>query len=75
MRKSTLWLTDATPGQYYSYLIRIWRPGPAADWRIRVEAIASGERYTFTELEDLFTFLRMQVRSPPTDGQARLFDQ
>jgi hypothetical protein len=51
------WLSDATPGRYYSYLVRIWQIDPQAGWRALVVRIDSGERHTFTDLAELYRFL------------------
>lgn len=66
MSKPTSWLTGATPGEYHSYLVRIWRPGPLAPWRIMAEAIVDGEWYTFANLEELCAFFQARVRSLPS---------
>lgn len=65
MSKSANWLTGATPAEYHSYLVRIWRPGPRSQWRITVEAIATGERRGFANLEELLRFLQTQLNPPP----------
>ena len=75
MRKPILWSSSAAPGQYHSYLVRLWRPTRSAEWRIMAEAVASGDRYMFTDLVELLAFLQGQVRSPPTDAQASLFER
>lgn len=65
MSEPTNWLTGATPGDYHSYLVRIWRPSSQAPWRIMAEAVATGERRTFASLEELLGFLQIPLQSPP----------
>lgn len=73
MSEPTNWLTGVTPGDYHSYLVRIWRPGPQVGWRIMAEAVATGERRSFASLEELCAFLQTELRASaaPPDGAAR----
>ena len=59
-------MTPSTP--YVSFLIRMWRePSPewsdelSADWHSEVEHIQSGQRWTFSTLDELLDFLRRWV--------------
>lgn len=55
---------------YASYLLRVWQ-GRRADahvWRVSLEVTRTGERYDFTSLDHLLTFLQTQ---PPEPGLAR----
>ncbi|MCL4860263.1 MAG: hypothetical protein KJZ93_12685 [Caldilineaceae bacterium] len=65
MSEPTNRLAGDAPGEYHSYLVRIWRPGPQAAWRIMAEAVVTGERRTFASLEELLGFLQTELRSPP----------
>ena len=59
--------------EYQSYLLRLWRPGAGAEWRVMLECIASGERHGFPDLARLFAFLRDQIgQAAPaqSDGDA-----
>ena len=47
--------------EYQSYLLRIWRSGEGAAWRISLEAIGSDERWSFPDLESLLAFLRTRT--------------
>jgi hypothetical protein len=58
------------PPTYLSFLIRLWReptlelPEAAADWQGEVEHIQSGQRWTFSTLDELLGFLRRQAEDP-----------
>jgi hypothetical protein len=55
------------PATYISFLVRLWRePGqesaaPPDDWHSEVECIQTGQRWTFTTLDELLDFLRWWV--------------
>ena len=59
-----------TPGQYQSYLLRLYRPGPQALWRVILEAIPAGERQGFADLQAAFEFLRSQAPSLAAPDEA-----
>jgi hypothetical protein len=40
-----------------SYLLRLWRAGSDGGWRASLQAIPSGERHMFADLESLLAFL------------------
>jgi hypothetical protein len=52
--------------QYASFLVRLWRETAAdarqltADWQSEVEHIQTGERWSFSTLEELLEFLRRE---------------
>lgn len=52
----------STSVQYASFLIRLWRedsPGDTSpEWRGEVEHIQSGQRCTFSTLDEMLGFLR-----------------
>ena len=56
--------------EYASFLIRVWREQnpergePTADWCGEVEHIQSGQRWTFSTLDELLGFLRRQTENP-----------
>lgn len=63
----------STPIEYASFLIRLWREatpplsgegegGEVSDWQGEVEHIQTGERWTFSTLDELLGFLRRQVK-------------
>jgi hypothetical protein len=59
----------STPIEYASFLIRLWReagPRRAAprDWHCEVEHIQTGQRWTFSTLDELLGFLRRQAEDP-----------
>jgi hypothetical protein len=56
-----------TLAEYHSYLVRLWRPSPQADWRLMIELIPQGERQGFATLEALCHFLHDQMNpvTPP----------
>jgi hypothetical protein len=56
--------------EYQSYLLRLWRSGKSAAWRILLEQIGSGERWSFPDLESLLVFLqaRTDQAMPQDDG-------
>jgi len=49
--------------RYRSYLLRLWqtRDGEKHVWRASLESPGTGQRHGFASLEDLFTFLQVQV--------------
>jgi hypothetical protein len=49
--------------EYQSYLLLIWRPDPQTDWHYILEFVSTGERHSFDQLADVFTFLQ---RTQPT---------
>ncbi|MBN1261788.1 MAG: hypothetical protein JXB35_14015 [Anaerolineae bacterium] len=48
---------------YQSYLLRLWRPEPGADWRIILESVQNGERECFGDLEALLASLAQQMQA------------
>ena len=52
------------PGQYQSYLLRLYRPATNTAWRVILETIPGGEQQGFADLQAAFEFLRSQVPSP-----------
>jgi hypothetical protein len=51
--------------RYLVFLIRLWpaEEGGEPTWRASLESASSGERRAFACLEDLFAYLREQVRA------------
>ena len=60
--------------RYASFLVRLWReddpqrPGRLGDWQGEVEHIQTGQRWTFTTLDELLGFLRRQAEEPGAVG-------
>ena len=65
----------STSIEYASFLIRVWREtGPRCDaleecvapqdWQGEVEHIQTGERWSFSTLDELLGFLRRQTENP-----------
>lgn len=48
-------------GQYEAYLLRLWRSDGQATWRASLQAVRTGERHMFTDVESLVTFLSRQL--------------
>lgn len=42
---------------YQSYLLRLWRESPEAEWRIMLKDIGTEDRRMFASTEDLCAFL------------------
>ena len=63
----------ATPIQYASFLIRIWRETragettPSVDWHAEVEHIQSNQYWVFKTEEELLVFLQQQSENIPAD--------
>jgi hypothetical protein len=63
------------PATYISFLVRLWRepgqetPAPPTDWHSEVECIQTGQRWTFTTLEELLDFLRRQAQELAAPGR------
>jgi hypothetical protein len=53
-------LSSATSGEYHSFLVRIHRSGPLAEWRGTVEIISTRQRYILRSPEELLAFLNDQ---------------
>ena len=54
------------PLTYRSYLLRLWREGPAGEpWRASLQSAVTGERLGFASLDDLFGFIRSQIETAP----------
>jgi hypothetical protein len=57
---------------YVAYLLRLWRvrsDGKTA-WRASVESARTGEHKRFTNLDDLFDFLRQQTGAAPDSDES-----
>lgn len=50
-----------------SYLLRLWRSGADGRWRASLQAVQTGERHMFADLESLLGFLVDQSRPPPAE--------
>lgn len=50
--------------EYHSYLLMFWRPDTHSDWRYVVELVATGERFTFSRITDVFAFLQQMKVAP-----------
>jgi hypothetical protein len=48
---------------YLAYLLRLWRHNDEeqTNWRASIESSHSGNRHVFANLDDLVTFLRLQM--------------
>jgi hypothetical protein len=57
---------------YCSFLLRIWRSGPATAprWRASLEDIRTGEQRGFASLAQAFAFLEEQTEHPTDAAQA-----
>lgn len=50
--------TEMVPqGQYEAYLLRLWWNDGQATWRASLQAVRTGERHMFADLDSLLTFL------------------
>jgi len=62
--------------EYASFLIRLWREAhtdataPLTDWCSEIEHIQSGQRWTFSALDELLDFLRREVEKPEVLNQS-----
>ena len=60
---------------YASFLVRLWREEqpassePAPDWQSELKHIQSGDRWTFSTLDELLGFLRRQAEDPEMLGR------
>jgi hypothetical protein len=62
----------AVEKDYAAYLLRLWRvsrEGKTA-WRASLESARTGKRKGFTNLDDLFQFLRQQTDTLPDSGES-----
>jgi hypothetical protein len=61
--------TPTAPGgfeesRYLSYLVRLWREAPGAEWRCQVRNVGSGQEQRFVGLAGLFSYLEDQATGP-----------
>ena len=56
------------PMTYFAYLVRVWREEGTRQWRATVEDPHSSERRSFSDLGQLFAFLR--ERTQQADARA-----
>jgi hypothetical protein len=56
---------------YGAYLLRLWRVRSKGKptWRASVESARTGEHKGFTNLDDLFDFLRQQTDTSPDSDE------
>jgi len=56
---------------YVAYLLRLWRVRGKGKptWRASVESARTGEHKGFTNLDDLFGFLRQQTDTSPDSDE------
>jgi hypothetical protein len=61
--------TNEEPVVYQAYLLRLWRTRYQGQWQWRasLESPHTGERQTFTSLEQCFAFLRERCSSQPAE--------
>ena len=57
---------------YYAYLVRMWREHADAPWRVRVQAVESGEVFLFASLSEFVVFLEQadEKRSQPNSSRS-----
>lgn len=58
--------TDQLEETYFSFLVRVWvikRPGRERSIDSEIQLIQTGESKQFASLEDMFEFLKQQIRS------------
>ena len=61
---------DRKPLTYLAYLLRLWREGGTAPWRVTLEDPHTGRRHAFADLKGLFTFLGAETGADwEQDGQ------
>lgn len=61
---------ESLSSTYQSYLLRLWREKPGESWRAMLESSSSNVRYSFADMEDLFSFLRNQTeQEEPLDNE------
>jgi hypothetical protein len=64
---------------YCAYLVRLWQDSPTSAWRAAARSVQTGETVRFTDLEQLFAFLRAQTvgqiadheQAPPLAGSGQ----
>ena len=69
--------TDASPIQYQSYLLRLWRveQDGHSSWRASLENSHTGARVGFANLEQLFAYLMSRTEGHAADGFVNTGDQ
>lgn len=68
-REETEELGGPEATEYRSYLLRLWREGPAAPWRGHVRSITAREERRFASLEALFAFLEEETGGEGPDDR------
>jgi len=65
---------QGTP-EYRSFLLRLWRASRQEPWRASLEPIGPGERQSFGDLEDLFTFVRTQTHLVTQSKHEEIYEE
>ncbi len=63
--------------QYCSYLLRLWRIGPAsaAAWRVSLEDTRTGTRRSFSDLPSLLAFLETCMDGDQSQDESTPIDK
>lgn len=60
-------MEPALEPHYHAFLIRLWRDGDRAPWRISVKNAHTGESRFFSSLDELLAFLARMAGNSPED--------
>ncbi|MCI0395386.1 MAG: alkene reductase [Chloroflexi bacterium] len=61
-------MNEITPAPtYQSYILRLWRDSPVANWRAMLEDVHSQQQLSFASIELLVTFLLERTLAEPDE--------
>jgi len=61
---------EPSSSTYQSYLLRLWREKPGESWRAMLESSSGNVRYSFADMDSLFSFLKNQTeQTEPLDNE------
>ena len=55
---------------YQAYVLRLWKDGEEVPWRASLEAVDTGNRHHFADLDRLIHFLQLATVSPQQQGES-----
>jgi hypothetical protein len=58
-----------TRGEYYSFLLRLWRVNPESGWCVSLTPVGSEKQLNFSRLEDAMAFLEAQPHTIGEEGK------
>lgn len=63
-------MTDEPLDRYQAYMLRLWKDGAESPWRASLEAVHTGARRHFADVDRLIHFLQTATISPQEQGES-----